>query len=227
MAINGAIPASQMAQRQGLWLWPSTAAKFDAMNADLVAHGYPAMVISKPYGAYRSLADQVAVKKIYGAGAATPGYSNHGLARAWDIYNISTYPAGVIAAYAKKHGLLIDAGNGAGGIESWHMHDADGITPASTTSTPLGADMALDQGDKDFINLALSYVVKQLAGTDEYAGDPLTIKAVRNDIGYRDGALAAIKAAIPTAGATVDLAPILAALKSLPADTVAAIKTAL
>lgn len=137
MVTNGNISQSQMVQRQGLWLWPSTAAKFDAMNAYLVAAGYEHMVITVPYGAYRSLADQVAVKKIYGASAATPGYSNHGLARAWDIYNIEHYPTGVIPTAAAKYRLLIDAGNGAGGIESWHMHDADGIAPADSGSTPI------------------------------------------------------------------------------------------
>lgn len=92
--------------------------------------------------------------------------------------------------------------------------------------------MPLDQSDKDFINLALSYVVKQIAGTDEYVNDPLTIKQVRNDIGFRDSALAKIQAGVTgisnlTPGAAVDLAPILAELKALPAETVAAIKAAL
>lgn len=100
-------------------------------------------------------------------------------------------------------------------------------TTADSGSTLIGADMALDANDKAFINLALAYVVRQIAGTDEYEKSPLTIKAVRDDIGYRDGAIAAIRAAIPTGGGTVDLAPILTELKALPAETVAAIKAAL
>lgn len=100
-------------------------------------------------------------------------------------------------------------------------------TIADSGSTLIGEDMALDADDKAFINLALAYVVRQIAGTDEYEKSPLTIRAVRDDIGYRDSALAAIKAAIPTAGGTVDLTPILAELRALPEETVAAIKAAL
>ena len=47
--------------------------------------------------------------------------------------------------------------------------------------------MPLDDSDKAFINLALAYVVRQIAGTDEYLHSPLTIKAVRDDIGYIAG----------------------------------------
>ena len=102
-----------------------------------------------------------------------------------------------------------------------------GTDTADSGSTPIGEDMPLDATDKEFINTALAYVVRQIAGTDEYEKNPLTIKAVRDDIGYRDSVLAAIRAAIPTAGGTVDLDPILAELKALPAETVAAIKSAL
>lgn len=109
--------------------------------------------------------------------------------------------------------------------------DTNQIAPswASLSSTLLGADMALDDSDKAFINLALAYVVRQIAGTDEYVDSPLTIKQVRGDIGYRDSALAKIQASISgiTPGASVDLAPILAEIKALPSETVAAIKAAL
>lgn len=140
MSSNGNIPIAQMVERQGLWLLPSTAAKFDLMDAWLVSLGYPHMVISQPYGAYRSYADQLAVKKIYGKGAATPGYSNHGLGTAWDINNIGHYPDARIAEAGVKFGLKRDAGNGAGGIESWHMHDYNQTVPAGSDDTPIPSD---------------------------------------------------------------------------------------
>ena len=142
--INGHINLTEMAPCQGMYLWPSTAAKFAAMDADLAANGHPRMLITNPDGAYRSFDRQVVVKQQFGVGAATPGYSNHGLGRAWDINNISAYPAGIIPKFAATHGLAIDAPNGRGGIESWHMHDADGITPAALTATPIAAPIELD-----------------------------------------------------------------------------------
>lgn len=137
MVTNGRIPVGQMVVRQGLYLWPSTAAKFDLMDAWLVSLGYPHMIITQPYGAYRSIADQIIVKAQYGAGAATPGYSNHGLGAAWDIYNIEHYPTAIIDQACVKFQLRKDAGNGAGGIESWHMHDYNGVVPADSGITPI------------------------------------------------------------------------------------------
>jgi GH25 family lysozyme M1 (1,4-beta-N-acetylmuramidase) len=93
--------------------------------------------------------------------------------------------------------------------------------------TPIGGIM-LDQGDKDFINLALAYVVRQVRGTDEYAGDKLTLNQLRADIGFRDGALAKIQASVDAAteaikaipaggpGQTVDLSGLLTAIQSVP-----------
>lgn len=137
MVTNGRIPVSEMVLRQGLYLWPSTAHKFDLMDAWLVSLGYDHMVITQPYGGYRSIADQIKVKAEFGKGAATPGYSNHGLGTAWDIYNIGHYPDSIIAQAGVKFGLRRDAGNGVGGIESWHMHDYNGIVPAGEDIDPI------------------------------------------------------------------------------------------
>ena len=81
-----------------------------------------------------------------------------------------------------------------------------------------------EQYFKELGQAIIDQTVAKLAGQDG-----TTLATIRGDIGYRDSALAAIKAAIVTGGGTVtvDLAPILAEIKALPAETVAAIKAAL
>lgn len=145
MVTNGSIPLNQMVMRDGVYLWPSTAVKFDRFAAELVSLGYEDPRISTPLGGYRSLADQEEAKRLYGSGAATPGFSKHGLGRAFDVNNIGRYPDSVIARVGLKHGLVRNAYiNGA--LEVWHFYDVDGIMPAGGGSTPISTST---QGDND------------------------------------------------------------------------------
>lgn len=142
---------------------------------------------------------------------------------------------------------------GSGTANGPHLHanaiDADGkfrdvhdyfTTTVDTSSSQLGDNMAtLDADDLKAIaaqlDLTGAYIVKQLAGTGEYADDPLTLKQIRNDIGYRDSALAKIQASIGAiaidADGNVDVQPILDAIHAQPAlaaaATIAGLKAAL
>jgi hypothetical protein len=150
MSANGQLADSELTTVDG-WarLTPSTAAAYLAAAAYVLLHFRIGFVITSPDGAYRSLARQVIVKAEFGIGAATPGYSNHGLGTAFDMFDITAVCAAVggqaaLDAIMARFGFVRDAGNGAGGIESWHYHlvavvDLAGLTGATQlhiTTTP-------------------------------------------------------------------------------------------
>lgn len=106
-------------------LTPATARAYNAAKSYILQHFGIPLIISDPYGAYRSIVDQISVKAIYHGLAATPGYSNHGLGIAFDMNNITTVSRAVggqaaLDAIMARFGFVRDAGNGAGGIEQWH-----------------------------------------------------------------------------------------------------------
>lgn len=112
-----------------------------------------------------------------------------------------------------------------GAIHDVHDFYTTTTTSANPGATPIGEDELMaftEQYFKELGQAIIDQTVAKLAGQNG-----TTLATIREDIGYRDSALAAIKSAIPTAGGTVDLAPILAEIKALPAETVAAIKAAL
>lgn len=128
MSTNGNLQPSELTIVDG-WaeLTPDTAAAYSAVKAYILAHFFIALVITAVDGAYRSLARQVAVKAQFGILAATPGTSNHGWGTAFDIFNIDAVLRAVgggaaLDAILARFGLVRDAPDGRGGIESWHCH---------------------------------------------------------------------------------------------------------
>jgi lysozyme len=88
MASNGRLPKKDLAQvyhpELTLYLRKDAAASFNTMN--LVARRLRVpLYATGPISAYRSYAQQVEAKRLYGSNAATPGTSNHGLGLAIDI----------------------------------------------------------------------------------------------------------------------------------------------
>lgn len=116
-----------------------------------------------------------------------------------------------------------------------HEHRINGrpVDPVpfwTTTTAEAGEEiMALDAADHQFMIELGQSIIDQVRGAGPYDDQPLTLKAVRDDIGYRDTALAHLQASISAVkpGTTADVTPILTAIKALPAATVAAIKAAL
>ncbi|MEZ0229526.1 MAG: peptidoglycan-binding protein [Planctomycetota bacterium] len=85
---NGALPQSELSQiyypGASVYLQKDAAAAWNAMREYCRARGvdlYP----KGPNSAYRTLAQQKLMKKLYGSNAATPGTSNHGLGIAVDL----------------------------------------------------------------------------------------------------------------------------------------------
>lgn len=89
MAANGYIPSSWLKQLPGsnAGLIKGYAYAYWAWHYKSIASGGPALtIIDGQVGrTYRTYARQVMAKRIYGSNAATPGTSNHGLARAVDL----------------------------------------------------------------------------------------------------------------------------------------------
>jgi len=205
---------------------------FLAMRDDAAEQDHVNITIATPAGGYRSHAMDVDmhqnprnynINPALVGGLYPVGKSKHALGTEVDI------AAGL--SWVKKNGhnygfTFTEIAKG----DLNHAHH-DGITMADGNSTPLGEDMSLDDKDKEWINLGLDYVVRQLAGTHEYADGPLTLRQIRNDIGYRDSALAKIQSSVlalePGKDGHIDLGPILTAINGLPAATAAAVRAQL
>jgi hypothetical protein len=85
---NGALPQSALAPiyhpSATVYLQKDAAAAWNAFRQYCLARGvdvYP----NGPNSAYRTYAQQVLMKRLYGSNAATPGTSNHGLGLAVDV----------------------------------------------------------------------------------------------------------------------------------------------
>lgn len=120
MAKNGQIPKAQLEQVDGwAWLAPGTASAWEAMCAEAVHLWGIRPTITKPDGAYRSLARQVwwwVRRFIFHIVVAQPGRSNHGLGTAIDVYNWARFPRIQFVALANRHGFVFDTPS-----EKWHM----------------------------------------------------------------------------------------------------------
>jgi hypothetical protein len=128
MSANGNLADSELTTVDG-WarLTPPAAAAYLASAAYILRTFAIRPVITPVDGAYRSLAQQISVKAQFGVGAATPGFSNHGLGTAFDMYNITSVTNTVggqaaLDAIMARFGFTRDAWNGRGGLESWHYH---------------------------------------------------------------------------------------------------------
>src|SRR5690606_17768614 len=72
---------------------------------------------------YRSLADQVAMREVYGSLAAEPGSSNHGLGTAVDVWEWRAYAFG-----SDRYRWLVENGPAYGWVApEWAR--ADGLNP--------------------------------------------------------------------------------------------------
>ncbi|MDO8119940.1 M15 family metallopeptidase [Isoptericola sp. b490] len=74
---------------------------------------------------YRSYADQVRAKQLFGNLAATPGTSNHGLGLAIDVYEWKAYAFGSaryewLVAHGPDYGWVCPAATRSGDPEYWH-----------------------------------------------------------------------------------------------------------
>lgn len=152
MSKNGNLAQSDLTEVDG-WaeLTPRTAAAFLAACAFIVLHYSVRPRITKPYGAYRDLAMQRLVKRLYGILAATPGYSNHGLGIAFDMDNVTAIARAVggiaiLDGIMARFGFNRNASNGSGGIEEWHytlvaVVDLTGVAGMDPTHvTPLAIE---------------------------------------------------------------------------------------
>lgn len=131
--MNGRIPLSQLVEVQpGKYLEPATAAAFNALDR-LSRQRYGIALRISDGGAYRTLAEQQQLRDEWEAGGrqgfppAVPGYSNHGLGTAVDIWNWTH----LAAADYRSCGFERDVPG-----EGWHHHR----TGAFTTSNG-GAEM--------------------------------------------------------------------------------------
>lgn len=127
---NGRIDASQLAPvpwKNSVTLRGDALTSLIAMNEAFKREfGYNLTLNS----GYRSYADQVIAKKIYGGGAATPGTSNHGWAMAIDIGERNGYVIGFsspiytwLKQHASSYGWVHPPWAEPGGIgpdEAWH-----------------------------------------------------------------------------------------------------------
>lgn len=116
--------------------------------------GFARPSITAPDGAYRTFEQQQYWKKYWTArghpgNAATPGYSNHGMGTAVDIWNVSKWPQVTLRSVFREFGFIFDVPS-----EAWHMrHDGRSIpaytstagsSPFSTIPTPPEDDMFND-----------------------------------------------------------------------------------
>ena len=137
---NGQIPSSMLGPVPGsnAGLLKPAALAYTAMHYhSLKVTGVPLTIIDGQVGrTYRSFARQVLAKSIYGSNAATPGYSNHGLAKAVDLMTSAQRAAidriGAFFGWAKR---CSDAS-----WEWWHMLWNPSCTGASFKPTPRRPD---------------------------------------------------------------------------------------
>lgn len=107
---NGRIPRSQLAalpwcadaMGNQQWLRPDAADGLVALNEEFRAVFGENIAI---YLSYRSYADQVAMREVYGSLAADPGSSNHGLGTAVDVWEWQAYAFG-----SDRHRWLVEHG---------------------------------------------------------------------------------------------------------------------
>jgi hypothetical protein len=123
-------------------------------------------------------------------------------------------------------------------FEGW-ASSMGGYTLTSTTTagsggTPIGDDMPLDATDKQFLNELGAAIVQQISGSAPaiYGTGGPTIEQVRADLGYlRDTTFKSIQESVSAltvdSKGTADIAPLLAAINALPAQTATAVKAAL
>jgi hypothetical protein len=85
---NGALPQSELSPiyypGATVYLQKDAAAAWNAMREYCRARGVD-IYVKGPNSAYRTIAQQKLMKKLYGSNAATPGTSNHGLGIAVDL----------------------------------------------------------------------------------------------------------------------------------------------
>lgn len=237
----GQIPLNAMTVVRGEHFEPGAARNLLALEAAFkAAHGHECPILS----GYRSKAQQQALYDGWKQGlpgfnpANKPGFSNHEWGRAADFMGeVDTFGTA-------EHTWMVEHGPAHGWVwgeakaEPWHFTYYPGTATASLIGEKI---MALDAGDKVFLNNLGQAIIDQIRGEGQYdySARPSTLKRVLDDIGYihvgSADSLKVIHAAIlaiePSVTTNVtgkpDLTPILDAIKALPDATVAAIKNAL
>lgn len=150
---NGQIPLSELVNvGTNHWLTPATAARWNALVADVLEHEGILLRITAGWNAYRPKAEQKKAKADACArgrcqDAADPGTSSHGglfrgrITMAVDITNWGLLGKVNFYAYARKHGFepgLFD-------WEPWHLIDWAPFTMPATAgggSVPVLTDLA-------------------------------------------------------------------------------------
>jgi hypothetical protein len=124
--INGKLTDAELTTVDG-WarLNLNTARAYLAAKAFILLHYGIALAISSPLGAYRTIADQVEAKRLYGILASVVGYSTHGFGAAFDEKDVAAVAAKVggiaaLDAIMARFGFARNASNGSGGTEEWH-----------------------------------------------------------------------------------------------------------
>lgn len=130
---NGRIPRSQLQPlpwcADGLgnrqWLVPEATEALIALNAEFRAVFGENIAVDL---SYRSYADQVAMREVYGSLAARPGTSNHGLGTAFDTWEWEAYAFGSaryvwLVEHGPAHGWVAPAWAREDGSnpEYWHF----------------------------------------------------------------------------------------------------------
>lgn len=128
---NGNMPRSAMsplswcrdAQGHQQWLRSDAAAAMTRLNEAFRAEFGENIAIDL---SYRSYADQVRAKQLFGGLAATPGTSNHGLGLAIDTWEWKAYDFGSaryewLVAHGPDYGWVCPAASEKGNPEYWHF----------------------------------------------------------------------------------------------------------
>jgi hypothetical protein len=139
VAANGRLPASALAPIPGGRLAKHAAASWNAMRAEIIRLGGPAI---RPYGSessYRTYAAQVHFKNLEQHGgnpAAEPGTSNHGLG---DAVDVATHE---MAAWIRRVGPRFGWSHAEGARvgEWWHFVYVGGYHPAGDPLAGFPAD---------------------------------------------------------------------------------------
>jgi hypothetical protein len=99
------------------------------------------LMITSPYGAHRTQAQQGFLYDLYRTGrgetAAPPGSSNHEAGRAIDVNNWASFPS--LRSVMLAHGFTRDT------HEQWHYNHTGTASPASTTTAPLSTATEEDE----------------------------------------------------------------------------------
>lgn len=128
---NGNLPRSAMTalswcvdtQGNAQWLRSDAAAAMTELNAAFRAEFGENIAIDL---SYRSYADQVLAKQLFGGLAATPGTSNHGWGTAidtweWDAYDFGSARHEWLVANGPAFGWVCPAATESGNPEYWHF----------------------------------------------------------------------------------------------------------